>query len=144
MIRLLPITLGLISGFAVLGQSLASPTLAQSCVAATSCGPQPIQFQPGDWISVEIVNLTKSLVEVQQVSASSALVVTPGETIFFRGSGNTSPNLSLIFADINGLSLKLDLFQPERQKLRIEIRPGNRPPGDRSVYLNNDGRLRVF
>jgi hypothetical protein len=142
--RLLATTLSGISLVLVSVQPFTSPTLAQSCVAETSCGPQPIQFKPGQWFSIEIINLTQSLVEVQQVNASSAVTINPGEVIFFQSSGNTQPNLSLLFADVNGLSLKLDPSQPEKQKLRIEIRPGGRPPGDRSVYLNNDGRLRIF
>ena len=34
------------------------PATAGTCVAATSCGRQPIQFVPGQRITVELVNLT--------------------------------------------------------------------------------------
>lgn len=35
------------------------------------------------------------------------------------------------------------LFRPEPDVLQIELLPAN-APGDRSIYVENDGRVRIF
>ena len=117
---------------------------AGTCVAATSCGPQPIQFVPGEWITVELTNLTARTIEVQQLYATDPLFVNPGEVISFLWSGNTEPNFSVIFWDSFGDALKVNLFKPEAKKLRIEVRRGGQIPGDHSVYLRDDGRIDIL
>jgi hypothetical protein len=121
-----------------------APTIqAGTCVAESSCAPQPIQFKPGDWVSVEVVNLTAGVVQIQQMYTTDPLAVSPGEVFHFVHSANTEPNFSLVFWDSLGLPIKLSLRQPETKKLRIELRPGG-SLGDRTLYLRNDGRVEVF
>jgi hypothetical protein len=117
---------------------------AGTCVAATSCGRQPIQFIPGQRITVEIVNLTESVVQLQKVSGTDPVAISPGQVQSFVRGGRTDPNFSLVLWDAIGLPLKLDIRKSAARTLRIEVRPGGRPPGDRSVYLNDDGRVAVF
>jgi hypothetical protein len=129
------------------------PVIARSCVAATSCGRQPIQFVPGQRITVEVANFTRSVVRLQQVSSTDPISISPGQVRSFKRGGTTEPNFSLVMWDALGLPLKVNLLKPEARKLRIEIRPGGRPPGDsealppkadRTVYLKDDGRVTVF
>ncbi len=117
---------------------------ARSCVATLSCGRQPIQFIPGQRITVEVVNLTESVVQLQQVYGTDPLSISPGQVRSFVRGGTTDPNLSLVFWDAIGLPLKVNILKPAARTLRIEVRPGGRPPGDRSVYLKDDGRVTVF
>lgn len=120
------------------------PATARSCVAATSCGRQPIQFVPGQRITVEVANLTESVVQLQQVSSTDPLSISPGQVRSFVRGGTTEPNFSLVMWDAIGLPLRVNLFKPAARKLRIEVRPGGRPPGDRTVYLKDDGRVTIF
>jgi hypothetical protein len=120
------------------------PVIARSCVAATSCGRQPIQFVPGQRITVEVANLTESVVRIQQVSSTDPVSISPGQVRSFVRGGTTEPNFSLVMWDAIGLPLKVNLAKPAARKLRIEVRPGGRPPGDRTVYLKDDGRVTVF
>lgn len=120
------------------------PVIARSCVAATSCGRQPIQFVPGQRITVEVANFTKSVVRLQRVSNTDPISLSPGQVRSFQRGGTTEPNFSLVMWDALGLPLKVDLIKPEARKLRIEVRSGGRPPGDRTVYLKDDGRVTVF
>lgn len=120
------------------------PVIARSCVAATSCGRQPIQFVPGQRITVEVANFTRSVVRLQQVSITDPISISPGQVRSFKRGGTTEPNFSLVMWDALGLPLKVNLLKPEARKLRIEIRPGGRPPGARTVYLRDDGRVTVF
>lgn len=126
------------------GEGYYQQATAQSCVAASSCGPQPIKFVPGQRITVEVVNLTESIVQIQQVSATDPLSVSPGQTRSFVRGGSTDPNFSVVLWDAMGLPLRVNLLKPETRTLRIEVRPGGRPPGDRAVYLQDDGRIAVL
>ncbi|MGC1393452.1 MAG: hypothetical protein WA828_04145 [Coleofasciculaceae cyanobacterium] len=120
------------------------PVIARSCVAATSCGRQPIQFVPGQRITVEVANFTKNVLRLQRVSSTEPILMNPGQVLSFRRGGTTEPNFSLVMWDALGRPLKVNLIKPEARKLRIEVRPGGRPPGDRTVYLKDDGRVTVF
>ena len=120
------------------------PATAGTCVAGSSCGPQPMQFVPGERITVEVVNFTESVVEVQQPSGTDPLAVNPGQMLSFVRGGGTNPNFSIVMWDVLGLPLKFNLQKPEATVLRIEVRPGGRPPGDRAVYLQDDGRILVM
>lgn len=120
------------------------PAIARTCVAATSCGRQPVQFIPGQRVTVEVANLTQSIVQIQQLYATDPLAVNPGQVRSFVRGGNTDPNFSVVLWDAIGLPLKVDILKSEARTLRIEVRPGGRPPGDRTVYLRDDGRVAVF
>lgn len=111
---------------------------------STFCGPKPVEFIPGQRITVEVVNLTSNLVSIDKVQGTDTIPVSPGEVRSFVRGGSTEPNFSLVFLDINGLLLQVKVVKPERRTLRIELRPGGRIPGDRSVYLKDDGRVAVF
>jgi hypothetical protein len=117
---------------------------AGTCVAATSCGRQPIKFIPGQRITVEIANLTESVVQLQKIEGTDPVAISPGQVLSFVRGGKTEPNFSVVFWDAIGLPLKVNILKPEARTLRIEVRPGGRPPGDRSVYLKDDGRISVF
>jgi hypothetical protein len=103
-----------------------------------------MQFVPGERITVEVVNFTESVVEVQQPSGTDPLAVNPGQMLSFVRGGGTNPNFSIVMWDVLGLPLKFNLQKPEATVLRIEVRPGGRPPGDRAVYLQDDGRILVM
>lgn len=117
---------------------------ADTCVAASSCGLQPIKFIPGQRITVEVVNLTESVVQLQKISDTDPVAISPGQVLSFVREGRTEPNFSVVFWDVIGLPLKVELLKPEARTLRIELRSGGRPPGDRSVYLKDDGRVGVL
>jgi hypothetical protein len=120
------------------------PATARTCVAATSCGRQPIKFVPGQRITVEVANLTGRVVQLQQVYGTDPLSINPGQVRSFVRGGTTEPNFSLVFWDAIGRPLKVDILKPATRKLRIELRSGGRPPGDRSVYLRDDGWVAVL
>ncbi len=117
---------------------------AGTCVAATSCGRQPVQFIPGQRITVEVANLTKSVVQLQRLYGTDPLPISPGQVLSFVRGGSTDPNFSVVLWDATGVPLKVNILKPEAKTLRVEVRPGGRPPGDRTIYLKDDGRVAVF
>lgn len=143
MSKLLPVVLATTALFVSISQT-EFPVIARSCVAATSCGRQPIKFVPGQRITVEVANLTGRVVQLQNVSGTDPLSINPGQVRSFVRGGTTEPNFSLVMWDAIGRPLKIDILKPAARKLRIEMRSGGRPPGDRSVYLKDDGWVSVF
>ncbi len=119
-----------------------APTLAGTC--ASSCGPKPIQFVPGRPVNLEVFNRTSSIVLVQRVQGTDPIPMQPGQRLQFNWWGGTRPNISMVFWDPTSLPLLTRIAQPNPQTLQVEILPGGRPPGDRSIYLRDDGRVIVF
>lgn len=133
----------LIATSVLMGQAyVPSSSLAGTC--ASKCPPKPLQFIPGQSITVEVVNQTASIIEFQKVYGTNSVPMRPGQSLRFNRGGGTDPNISVFFWDVTALPLAARLSQPDSQTLRIELRPGGRPPGDRSVYVLNDGRVAIF
>lgn len=123
------------------GWGISSPTIAQTCTA--NCGSRQIQFTPGQPIRLQMVNRTNSLIQIQQVSMTDSIPLLPGSEVEVDSRFGTEPNVSVVFWDVTSLAVKAVLFRPEPDVLRIELLPG-RAPGDRSVYVENDGKVRIF
>lgn len=139
--KLLPIAL--VATALVWGQTSDSRwAIAGTC--ASNCGPQPIQFTPGKRVEVKLVNRTGSLVLLERVQGTEPIPLSPGQVLLYDTWGGTKPNISVVFWEQGSLPLKVNLSQPNTNTLQIEFRPNWRPPGDRSVYIRNDGRVQVF
>jgi len=132
---------GLAIGVMLLG-GLALPVTAQTCTA--NCRSRQIQFTPGQRIRLQMVNQTAGLVLVEQVVRTSPVPVLPGQRLELDPTFGTEPNVSVVFWDETSLPVVAILFRPNPNTLRIEIRPGGRPPGDRSVYIENDGKVSIL
>lgn len=117
---------------------------AGTCVAGSSCGRKPIQFTPGQRITVEVINLTQNAVQLQKINGTDPVALRPGQVMSFVRGGRTDPNFSVVLWNVMGAPIQVNLLKPEARKLRIEVRSGGRPPGDRTVYLQDDGRVAVF
>lgn len=124
-----------------MGLEAPRPALTQTC--ASNCGDRPIQFTPGQPIRVQMVNRTSSLIQIEQVFQTDPVALLPGEEIRLDLGAGTTPNLSIVFWDATALPLRAAVSQPEPDLLRVELRPGGEP-SDRSIYVQNDGRVQVF
>ncbi|MHC0065881.1 hypothetical protein ACWATR_23750 [Nostoc sp. UIC 10890] len=119
-----------------------SYTFAGTC--ASKCGSRPIQFTPGQHIRVEVVNSTPNLIKIQKPSGTGAISLSPGQKLNLEQIEGTEPNTSLIFWSETGLSLQAIVSKPNFGTLRLELRPTWRSPGDRSLYIMDDGKINVF
>ncbi len=118
------------------------PGLAQRCTV--NCGSRQIQFTPGQRIRILVINRTSNLIQVEQISGTSPIALLPSQEVEVDPNFGTNPNASLVFWDETQLSIRAVLFRPQTNILRIEILPGGRPPGDRSVYIQDDGKVKIF
>lgn len=119
-----------------------TPVQAQPCTA--NCGSRQIEFTPGQRIEVQMVNRTRSILQVEQVLRTDAVPLIPNQTLQLDPSFGTQPNISVVFWDETQLPVRAVLFRPQPNTLRIELFPGGQPPGDRSVYIENDGKVAIF
>lgn len=117
-------------------------TLAGTC--ASKCGSRPIEFKPGQLIRVEVVNATPRVVKVEKPYGAGQISIRPKQEIRLEQGDGTEPNISLVFWDDTGLPLKAIVSQPNFATLRVELRPTWQTPGDRTVYVRDDGRVNVF
>ncbi|HLP90233.1 MAG TPA: hypothetical protein VK184_16800 [Nostocaceae cyanobacterium] len=118
------------------------PTLAGTC--ASRCGPPPLQVKPGQYIRIQVVNKTYRTLKIEDAQARKQISLVSGQELYFDREGVTEPNLSILFWDEEGRSLQGVVSKPNPWILRLEIRPNNRYPSDRSLYILNDGRVNVF
>jgi len=132
------ITTSLILGFT---QNL-SPTIAGTC--ASKCGAKPIEFTPGKPIRVEVVNRTPNLIYIEKPLSTNPIPLQPGQQVQLEQGNGTEPNVSVVFWNESGLSLKANLSKPNFATLKVELRPEWRIGGDRGVYLRDDGRVTLL
>lgn len=140
--RLLPVVL--VATTLLLSQAERPPAVVAQTCTVPNCGPRPLQFVPGQRIRLEIINRTSSLVRLEKVFNTDAFPLLPGQQVDLDMGGGTEPNISLVFWDETALPLRTTLSKPNTRTLRVEIYPGGRPPGDRSVYVRDDGRVAIF
>jgi hypothetical protein len=119
-----------------------SPTIAQTC--ASKCGRRPLQFTPGQLVRIEVVNLTPRVLGLQKSEFSEPISIQPKQTITFEQVRLTEPNISLLFWDDTGRALGASLQKINTATLRVELRPNWRQPGDRSVYMRDDGMINIL
>ncbi|ODG99358.1 hypothetical protein A4S05_04775 [Nostoc sp. KVJ20] len=137
-----PLSFALVAATIVVTHNNPSNTLAGTC--ASKCGSRPIQFTPGQHIRVEVVNSTPNLIKIQKPSGTGAISLSPGQKLNLEQIEGTEPNTSLIFWSETGLSLQAIVSKPNFGTLRLELRPTWRSPGDRSLYIMDDGKINVF
>ncbi len=119
-----------------------SPTIAGTC--ASQCGAKPLQFTPGRRVRVQVINKTPNSIYIEKPRGSKPILVKPGQQVRLEQGDGTEPNISVVFWNENGLSLKANLSKPNFATLQVELRPEWRIGGDRGIYLRDDGRVQLL
>lgn len=108
---------------------------------ASHCPQKPIQFTPGQRITVQVINRTNRTIAIERVEGGSPMELRGQQQVSFKRWGNTEPNASIIFWETNETPLKTKLSQVDAKTLRIELSFAPVKPGDRAIYIRNDGRV---
>jgi hypothetical protein len=117
------------------------PQTVRANTCASQCPVKPIQFTPGQRIQVQVLNRTGSTIEIENASGDRPIQLLPGKQIKFYRGGSTNPNLSVVFWETTETPLKAALSQPKKDLLQIDLTFAATKPGDRSIYIRNDGRI---
>ncbi|MDY6899071.1 MAG: hypothetical protein SWZ49_13475 [Cyanobacteriota bacterium] len=121
-----------------------NPNFAIAGTCASRCGAKPIQFTPGGHIRIEVINNTPNLIYVEKAQATKPIPLRPGQKLRLEQGDGTGANMSVVFWNENGLSLKANLSQPNFGTLQVQLRPEWRIGGDRGIYVRDDGRVTVL
>ncbi len=139
MLKILPITV--ISATVLIASSnYPNATLAGTC--ASQCGIRAIQFTPGQSIRLQVVNTTSNLLKLEKLQETKPIPLQPGQK--FQLDNEQQSNISLVFWDETKLPLQAVYSQPKAGTLRVELRRGKTNPGDRSLVVLSDGRVKVY
>lgn len=108
---------------------------------ANHCPPKPLQFTPGKRIQVQVWNRTGRPLFIEKVQGAKPVVLAGGGRIAFQRGGSTEPNASIVFWEQNETPLKAKLSQPKTDILRVELTFAAQKPGDKALFIRNDGRI---
>ncbi len=103
-----------------------------------------VQFTPGQLLRVEVANLTGTFILVERMQGGEPVDVLPGQMFSFSPAGSSINNISMLIWDERGSVFELQAIKLTNNVLRIEVRAGAIAPGDRSVYLRDDGRVIIL
>jgi hypothetical protein len=117
------------------------PTLAQTCTV--NCRSGEIQFTPGDRITVQVVNRSTVAVGIEQPPLSGPRTLAPGSTTELGFGWGTQPNISIFFWALADQPIRVNLSRPATTTLSVEIYSAASEPSDRSLFIENDGRVTV-
>lgn len=129
-------------GLAAAALPIAAPAQAGTC--ASNCGPRPLRFIPGELVQVELANRTTGVILLEEVQGSDPIPVSPRGSFRLTRQGGTVKNSSVVFWDAQGFPLQVELSQPQQDVLRIEVNSGYTVPGDRAIYLRDDGSVQIL
>ncbi|AFY30846.1 hypothetical protein [Calothrix sp. PCC 7507] len=139
MLKILPVAFVAATVF-VASTNYPNASLAETC--ASQCGIRPIQFTPGQRIRLQVVNTTSNLVKLEKLQETKPIPLQAGEK--FQLDNEQQSNISLVFWDEKGLPLKAIFSKPNAGTLRVELGRGKVNPGDRSLDILSDGRVKVY
>lgn len=134
-------------GLCLIGLGLvAAPGMAEggTCVAESSCFSQRIQFTPGEFINVKVANHTSGLIRLEYIQGGDPIVINPGEEYPFLWGNTGDFNMSLVIWDETEVPLSFQPIQVNDRQLLLEIYPYYETPGDRAIYLKDDGQLDIL
>jgi hypothetical protein len=103
-----------------------------------------MQFSPGQRIQIKVVNRTPRVLIIQKLSSTNPIPLQPGQELQINQGDGTEPNVSLLFWDDTGLPLKANIAKLNFATLGVELRPNWIAPGDRAIYILDDGRIEVL
>lgn len=135
------IGLGVGSGLAM---QLAFPPAVQSQTCASDCPAKPLQFDLTRRMTIQVVNLTQRTIAVEKVEGTLPVQLAGQGTLEFQRGGLTDPNPSIVFWEMTETPLKAKLSQPKPNVLRVELSFAAKKPGDRALYLRNNGRVELL
>jgi hypothetical protein len=138
----LPLSLALLGVISPIGlgeRLMVNPAVAASC--ASRCTTKPLQFAPGQRIQVQVWNRTGSTIELENAGGDREIRLMPGQKIKFYRGGSTDPNLSVVFWETTETPLKATLSKPKPDLLEVDLTFAATRPGDRSIYIRNDGQI---
>lgn len=139
---LLPLVMlgGILGG--MLG-TLGMPMAATAAPCTYQCESNEIRFVPGQPITIEFINNTNGLVNLERVNDIDLQWLRPDSEFAIETLVGVDDEMSLVFWDDNNQAVNAVLHRPDAETLQIELLPSG-SDSDRAVHVSNDGRVLVY
>ena len=117
------------------------PVKAEPCTY--QCDSNQIRFVPGQPITIEFVNNTNGLINLERVLDIDLHWLRPHSEFAIKTVVGADDDMSMVFWDENNRSVNAVLHRPDAETLKIELLPSGFD-SDRVVHVVNDGRVLVY
>lgn len=126
-----------------LGLVLGTPEPVKAEPCTYQCDSNQIRFVPGQPITIEFVNNTNGLINLERVLDIDLHWLRPHTEFAIQTVVGADDNMSMVFWDENNRSVNAVLHRPDAQTLKVELLPSGFD-SDRVVHVVNDGRVLVY
>lgn len=132
-----------VAAIALVALPLERPASAQAVPCTYQCDSNQIRFDPGQPITIEFVNNTQGLINLERVLDIDMHWLRPQSDFQIQTLVGADADMSLVFWDENNRSVNAVLHRPDPATLQIEFLPSGHD-SDRAVHVVNDGRVLVY
>ncbi len=126
-----------------LGLVLGTPEPVKAEPCTYQCDSNQIRFVPGQPITIEFVNNTNGLINLERVLDIDLHWLRPHTEFAIQTVVGADDNMSMVFWDENNRSVNAVLHRPDAQTLKVELLPSGFD-SDHVVHVVNDGRVLVY
>ncbi|MFK8184280.1 MAG: hypothetical protein AB8B99_12975 [Phormidesmis sp.] len=119
-----------------------APQAAQAA-CTYQCDSNQIRFMPGQPLTIEFINNTKGLVNLERVLDIDMHWLRPDSDFKIETLVGADADMSLVFWDENNNAVNAVLHRPDADTLQVELLPSGHH-SDRAVHVSNDGRVLVY
>ena len=125
---------------------LAFPLFSQSAQAEPctyQCESSQIRYIPGQPLTIEFVNKTNGLINLERVLDIELHWLRPQTEFAIQTNVGVDPDMSMVFWDDDNKAVNAVLHRPNADTLQVEFLPSG-SDSDRAVHVSNDGRVLVY
>ena len=120
-----------------------APQPAQAAPCTYQCESGKIRFTPGQPLTIEFVNKTNGLINLERIMDINLHWLRPHTDFAIQTLVGVDPDMSMVFWDENNQAVNAVLHRPDAETLQIEFLPSG-SDSDRAVHVSNDGRVLVY
>ena len=120
-----------------------APQSAQAAPCTYQCESGKIRFTPGQPLTIEFVNKTNGLINLERIMDINLHWLRPQTDFAIQTLVGVDPDMSMVFWDENNQAVNAVLHRPDAETLQIEFLPSG-SDSDRAVHVSNDGRVLVY
>lgn len=124
--------------------TLAFSTVAQASEPCTyQCESNQIRLVPGQPITIEFINHTNGLINLERVLDIDMYWLRPESEFQLKTVVGADADMSLVFWNESNRAVNAVLHHPDAETLQIEFLP-SAAASDLAVHVVNDGRVLVY
>ncbi len=117
--------------------------LVKAAPCTYQCESGQIRFEPGQPLTIEFVNKTNGLINLERVLDIKLHWLRPQTDFAIQTRVGVDSDMSMVFWNDENKAVNAVLHRPDAETLQIEFLPSG-DDGDLAVHVSNDGRVLVY